>query len=299
MIPAMLRSFCLGVVLLFAFQADVHAFADDPRPASFPLTLVTTSAPATTGPARDNGLTEFVAERFKPNEANYFLAGAERPNAKFQISVKYQMFNDEGTWAKEHPWITGFYAAYNQTSLWDLGGDSAPFFDTSYRPEIFWVTTDLLPNRWPGKATVDLQIGLDHESNGQDGVDSRTANHLYIQPAITFGDKRGFFFTIAPRLFAYIGDFDDTPDIEQYRGYADLKFIIGQAVGLQAAVLGRLSDDFERGSIQLDVSYPLRKIMNDNVDLYLHAQLFNGYGETLLNYRDTDTSFRIGFSLVR
>ncbi len=246
-----------------------------------------------------SGLVEYVARRFTPNEQNYFLAGFDRPNAKFQVSIKYQMFNEEGTWAAKHPWITGFYAAYSQTSLWDIGGDSSPFFDSDYRPEMFWRTLNLSEGKWPGGATVDLQVGFDHESNGRGGNDSRTINHLYVQPMITFGDRKGLFFTAAPRLFTYLGDFNDTPDIEQYRGYGDLKFVFGQANGLQALILGRMSNDFERGSVQVDVSYPLRRLLNNNVDLYLHAQLFNGFGETLLTYRNSDTSFRLGFSLVR
>jgi len=38
-----------------------------------------------------------------------------------------------------------------------------------------------------------------------------------------------------------------------YRGYFDLKLIFGQADGLQAAFTGRVGDDWDKGSVQMDL----------------------------------------------
>ena len=54
-----------------------------------------------------------------------------------------------------------------------------------------------------------------------------------------------------------------------------------------------------RGALQLDLTYPLRALSSKNVDLYLDAQLFTGYGESLLEYDQSETNFRIGVALVR
>jgi outer membrane phospholipase A len=67
---------------------------------------------------------------------------------------------------------------------------------------------------------------------------------------------------------------------------------------LFAAILRKGNGD--RGSVQLDASYPIRQPFFANAGGYLHFQYFNGYGETLLNYNERNPSqFRIGFSIVR
>ena len=73
----------------------------------------------------------------------YFLVGADPQNSKFQISFKYRFLNSEGSLAEQHPWVKGFHFAYTQTSFWDLKSASAPFEDTSYKPELFFQTTNI------------------------------------------------------------------------------------------------------------------------------------------------------------
>jgi hypothetical protein len=109
------------------------------------------------------------------NEPMYFVVGArERWTARFQISFKYRLFDYDAGFGKERPWLTGLYFAYTQTSLWDLEGESAPFFDTSYRPSLFWRWLRTDQQTW-----IDgVRIGVEHESNGQSGIESRSINHF-------------------------------------------------------------------------------------------------------------------------
>lgn len=53
------------------------------------------------------------------------------------------------------------------------------------------------------------------------------------------------------------------------------------------------------GSVQVDFTYPLSKILFRNVALYLYVQFFTGYGESLLNFDEKDTRVRLGFGIVR
>jgi outer membrane phospholipase A len=54
------------------------------------------------------------------------------------------------------------------------------------------------------------------------------------------------------------------------------------------------------GSTQLDLSYPLRKSIFSGVGAFVHLQYYNGYGQTLLEYKESrHPQFRIGVSLVR
>lgn len=250
-------------------------------------------------PPNDSGIAEAILPRFSPHEPIYFLVGPDRPNAKFQVSFKYQVLNPEGSWSQTIPPLSGLHLAYSQTSFWDLEDDSAPFLDSSYRPEVLWSAKD-----WRIEdsvvSRVGFQLGLMHESNGRDGGDSRSLNTFYIRPSVTFGDPEGMFVTFAPRMYTYVFGMDATNDnIADYRGHFDLRLIAGERDGLQLAVIGRVGDDWDKGSVQFDLSYPMRRFFNNNVDLYLHAQYFTGYGESLLGYDEYTNRWRVGVSIVR
>lgn len=261
-----------------------------------------TSADKSTSPAQYSGLVEYLSDRIAPWEPIYFLAGTEQPNVKFQFSLRYQLFNDDGPLAKAVPALRGVNLAYSQTSFWDLKEDSHPFFDNSYRPELNLFYSDIVdPKRLKFFSQIGLITGVQHESNGEDGDESRTMNFLYIRPIFTVGRRtdEGWFLTLAPRFQAYFGDTESNPDIDEYRGFFELRTIMGQAGGFQAAFTGRLGSGWKNGSIQMDLTYPLRKLFAGNIDFYLDLQVFNGFGESLREYNESDTTVRLGVALVR
>lgn len=231
-------------------------------------------------------------------EPMYFVFGPESPNIKYQISLQYELFDAQSTWAAARPWLRGFHLAYTQTSLWDWEKPSSPFFDSSYKPELFYLQRDLLPRTRPDwLAGLDLQYGLQHESNGKDGADSRSLNIAYLQPTLRFGDPTGMHLTLAPRLWAYLGGLSDNPDLPDYRGYADITAALGCGDGLQLAALVRIGQHGDRGSLQLDLTYPLHRVCG--LTPYLHLQYFNGYGESLLHYDESTSAVRVGIAFER
>ena len=151
------------------------------------------------------------------NEPMYFVVGAhERWNARFQLSFKYRLFDYDAGFGRDAPWLTGLYFAYTQTSLWDLESESAPFFDTSYRPSLFWRWLRTDERTW-----IDgVRIGLEHESNGQSGIDSRSINIAFFQPEWRWKTATLGNYEFTPKAYYYI-DKEDNPDIQQYRGYVD------------------------------------------------------------------------------
>jgi outer membrane phospholipase A len=66
---------------------------------------------------------------------------------------------------------------------------------------------------------------------------------------------------------------------------------------VQLSTLLRAGKDFDRGSAQFDLTIPLRKIVRS--PLFLQAQYFNGYGESLLFYKQREDQFRVGLGLFR
>jgi outer membrane phospholipase A len=231
-------------------------------------------------------------------EPMYFLVGIEPEETKFQISFKYRFFNPEGALAENHPWLKGFHFGYTQTSFWDLASDSAPFEDTSYKPELFFLSSNInaRTSRMQG---CFFQAGFQHESNGRGGEFSRSTNFLYAKPIFIFYDsKTRLGLQVAPKIWAYVSNDDETnPDLEDYRGYFDLETKLGKA---DSFVLGsHLWWADEGPSILLDLTYPLHRLLFHGFDFYIQAQYVNALAESLLEYRERTEAVRLGFSIVR
>jgi outer membrane phospholipase A len=244
--------------------------------------------------------TFFTAEEpaLSANEPMYFVIGDRGGlNARFQFSFKYRIFDSDSFPVAWFPPLVGLNFAYTQSSIWDLGANSAPFRDTSYRPSFFWQGTTF------GKGVMPdlVRAGYEHESNGKDGENSRSINMLFAQPVwrTEFSDGRALVF--APKVYTYIDKADkaDNSDIQHYRGYADWNLRYGREDGwLLATQLRHGTAGY--GSAQLDLSYPLRKPLFARTGGFLHLQLFEGYGESLLDYNtERSSQIRLGFSIVR
>lgn len=249
--------------------------------------------------AADYDPDDFFKQHISGHDPLYFIAGTETPNAKFQISFKYRLLNENGWLADKAVWLTGFHLAYSQTSLWDWNAPSAPFFDSSYRPEFLYSWERVIGGGTSNWFRLDLQGGVQHESNGRAEPQSRSLNIAYLRPRITFGNDTGPQLTLSPRAWVYVGDLSDNPDLEDYRGFADLRAVFGWKRGLQVSALGRIGQRLSQGSTTIDVTYPLMQPPYGSFSLYLHAQYFTGYGESLIGYRERSDAFRAGISLYR
>jgi len=258
-------------------------------------------APSLTGSERTAAKdpVEFFRRHFFPFEPFYFIAGTESPNAKFQISLRYQLFTDQGWLARNWSGATNLSVAYTQTSLWDWNEPSAPFFDSSYKPEINYTWLRVDGGHWGGAIRLDLQTGLQHESNGKDGDDSRSLNLVYLRTTITFGRPGRFQLSVSPKAFVYLGDLSDNSDIADYRGNLELRAVMGWSGNVQLAATTRVGDDFDRGSLQLDLTYPMSRLPLLRSSVFLQAQYFTGHGESLLRYYERSDTFRAGIALFR
>lgn len=231
-------------------------------------------------------------------EPTYFLVGTEPEKSTFQISFKYQFLNSKGPLVQNHPWTAGFHFGYTQTSFWDLKSASKPFEDTSYKPELFFLSPNI-DTGWRRLKGLFLQTGLRHESNGRGGVDSRSTNTVYLKPLFVFYREIGKLgLLVAPKMWLYLSNDDETnPDLYRYRGYADLEIKAGMADSLVLrSVLGWAK---EGGSVQMDLTYPLHRFLFGNLNLYFQVQYVNALAESLLNYRQRTRALRFGFAIIR
>lgn len=216
-------------------------------------------------------------------------------DAKLQISFKYQLFGEGGAIGGERSWLDGIHFAFTQRLFWDLGRESSPFRNVDYRPEVFY----LLPGRpVTGRVSAGGQAGLLHESNGREGLASRSLNTLYVQPvaSLPVGSYR---LTAGPRLLAYVGSLEDNPDIKRYRGNTGLFAELTRDDGLRISTTSRLNFGTGKGAINTEASYPLNRLVAPNLNLYVFGQAFVGYGENLLDYDRRTTRLRIGIGIIR
>jgi outer membrane phospholipase A len=266
--------------------------SDTKAPAT-PLDQIIASAPASSALMRN------FAGRFLPNQPVYFIYGSgAEPPAKFQFSFDYRL----ATWVYGEPGtetITTFRVGYTQRSLWDIGGESSPFYDTSYMPEFVFETDAPKPSDDGGFFTwLGLRGGFQHESNGRDGADSRSLNILYARARFALGSFQNWFCVVLPEINGYVGDLSDNPDISDYRGYGKLRLYIGRNDGPSLLFSGWTGKDFDHGTWQVDVSVPLNFSWL-KFESFLHLQYFNGYGESLRAYDEHSEALRLGIGFVR
>lgn len=238
------------------------------------------------------------APALSSHEPMYFVLGSRgQTTARFQLSFKYRLFDPEG-WAADLPFsslLTGLYFGYTQNSLWDWGENSKPFRDTTYKPAFFhqWG-----PYRQIGSThSFSAQAGYEHQSNGKDGGDSRSIDTVFVKPTWRWELDAATHLALGLKAFSYIDRDRNNHDIGDYRGHALLTARYGQDEGwlLAAETYPRT-----RGSLQLDLSYRLKKMLLSDAGGFLHFQYFTGHGESLLDYNLRNRAqFRVGFSIVR
>jgi outer membrane phospholipase A len=228
----------------------------------------------------------------------YFLMGTDPEDSRFQISFKYRLFGDNCPLAATHPWITGLNLGYTQASSWDLASDSAPFEDTSYMPEVFFLSrkASVRPRLLDG---LYYQAGILHESNGQGGVSSRSTNYFYFGPrALYYHESANIGLQIMPKLVWFFNNSDDTnPGVEDYRGNLELELKAGI---VESFVLDADLRFASRGqSLTLNITYPFSMFFLEDLGFYLQLQYANTLAETLLDYKARTEAIRFGLSLVR
>ena len=236
---------------------------------------------------------------FEPYKTNYIILGSynrvkhndrKRFETKFQFSFKKELYEN----------LFGFenklYLGYTQKSFWQTSKRSKPFRETNYAPELF-----LSIPYGDGVAFLKrYQIGLIHESNGRGGLNSRSWNRIYLQgyyeyKGITFIPRVWYRIPEREKRYPLDADGDDNPDIWNYLGYGDLKVIIPYKTNLFSFEFrDNLRTSGNKGSILADWSFPINE-----KSLYLYIQIFNGYGESLIDYNKRNSKIGIGFSISR
>lgn len=225
-----------------------------------------------------------------PNENNTVEENQDQNlksmEAKFQLSLKTKavenLFGDNGD-----VWL-----GYTQSSRWQVYNEdeSRPFRETNYEPEaslVFRTNYELLGFNWRM-----LGVTFNHQSNGRSDPLSQSWNRIMLNLGF---ERDNFALMLRPwyRLEEDAKD-DNNPDIKDYVGRGDLTAFYRYnehdfSLMLRHSLKG---GDDSHGAVQFDWSFPISGKLRGTV------QLFDGYGESLIDYNHRATYVGVGVSLM-
>jgi phospholipase A1 len=241
-----------------------------------------------------------------PHRPNYFLPASYSPNVvaplsgdtvkgtefKFQLSFKLPLLKPV-----EEGGVAAFFA-YTGQSWWQAYDSkrSSPFREYNHEPELFLT--------WPSLARIgpwtlrSTSLGFVHQSNGRTDPVSRSWNRLFAD--VRLDHPSGWWLSLRPwvripertKSDPAQAEGDDNPDIRRYLGDGELRFGYGGDQWRLGGLLRRSLVQGGKGAVQLDLTVPTG--FSPLVRWYV--QLFDGYGESLIDYNRR--LLRVGFGLM-
>lgn len=203
---------------------------------------------------------------------------------KFQISFKTKIF--QGLFFGQGD----LWVGYTQKASWQLYNKSLsrPFRELNYEPEVILnFATDF--NVF-GLRNKMLGISFNHESNGRGMPLSRSWNRIILQAGLEKGN-----WSVYLRPWYRLPDTeDDNPNISKYMGRGDLTVIYIKNANV-LSLMARHNLYFNsksKGYLEFDWAYPI------SGNLKAHLQVSQGYGETLIDYNNRQTTIGLGVSLI-
>lgn len=234
-----------------------------------------------------------VSYNNNPNGDPFGVSDSEVDNAevKFQFSfkfpVRHNIIGDVDLWAAYTN--LSFWQAYNQSH-------SSPFRDTSHEPELFLSKASNL--QVLGFTNTGNRIGAVHQSNGQNGQESRSWNRIYLQMIF---ERDNLVLAFKPWYRIPESDKDgeddptgdDNPDIDAYLGYGEIRALYKwEEHTFSLMFRNNLRNGDNRGAVEIGWTFPISDCING------YLQFFNGYGESLIDYNSSVSRIGLGFTVT-
>ena len=134
-----------------------------------------------------------------------------------------------------------------------------------------------------------LAFSFEHESNGKDGVESRSWNYFSLSGVYFFNPN----ISVQSKFWAgWYGK--ENKDLKKYRGHWLMSFNYKSLNDkFMVSVFINPCKKIGNYNTQLEFNYQLNPVINQ----YLFIQWYNGYGEGLFNYDKYMSMLRIGISI--
>ncbi|WP_394778807.1 phospholipase A [Undibacterium sp.] len=236
-------------------------------------------------PLRDNYLLLANFSNATNNQPykDFTPAGIEAKHVEltYQLSFKVKMA-EEVAGSPLDIWV-----GYTQQSFWQAYNRSAssPFRETNYQPEVMAV----LPiNKNIGGFDIRyVNFGLVHQSNGQTATLSRSWNRVYAELGLERGNF-GLTTRVWHRLDNARSD-NDNIDIVDYMGHGDIRATYREKNGQEFSLMARRNFSTGHGALQAGWAIPIA------ANLKGYVQVFDGYGQSLIDYNYSQRSIGAGF----
>lgn len=218
----------------------------------------------------------------------YFTTGAplnqtinrNTADALFQISIRQRLTRSK------LPFNTFLYLTYTQKSFWNVYAESAPFGDTNYNPSIgigkYIVKNNVL------QGTAFLQI--EHESNGRYGKESRSWNMVSLSSKYFFNMQ----LTLGAKVWIPIVDGEENKDLVKYRGVGTISLDY-VSKNKNCWITTEITPCKSIGNFNTSLTTAFK--ISDSANQYLYVKLYDGRGESLLNYKRYSLNLRFGFCI--
>ena len=217
---------------------------------------------------------------------NYFTVGttpfrkptSTNSDVKFQISLSIRLTN------AVLPWNSFLFLFYTQKTFWNVFQNSMPIHDLNFNPGIGWSKPFFNKGRYAGKLTMLVE----HESNGRDGLDSRSWNRVSFYGSTIIDD----WLMVHAKFWIPIIDGENNRDILKYCGIYQSGVVVttpNKKFSFGLTMVKRSGWNLNFNTI-LEASWKVHEKSNLN----LFAQYYNGYGESLLDYNQFHSRLRVG-----
>jgi phospholipase A1 len=224
---------------------------------------------------------------YNDNPNNEVYAGeplvVERNEIKMQFSFKVPL-------ARDLLFGQGLLSfGYTQQSFWQAynGNYSSPFRETNHEPELLLsFPSEYRFGKFHGRL---ITLGLNHQSNGRSEPLSRSWNRVMCDFVL---ERDGTYISFKPWWRVPESTDDNNPDIEEYLGRFELRALRKFSDHTLGLMVRNNLDSDNRGALQIDYTYRLNK------RLWGYVQLFNGHGESLIDYNHYGRSIGVGVMLA-
>lgn len=232
-------------------------------------------------------LRDSILPSFSTYKDIYFISGVPLHTdiSKHSADAKYQISFKQLLTRYRFPFNSSLFLTYTQKAFWNIYEFSSPFQEINFNPGIGWGIP--IFNR-DGRLSDLLELKVEHESNGRDSIYSRSWNEVSLAYHTMLNDRTQLSVT-GWIPFAYK---ENNADLMDYIGYGEFNLsydLKPEKLFLDLNLRKGMKD--WKGSVRSRLSYRISKKTNQ----YMMLEWFNGYAESLLDYRQHKSMLRFGY----